>query len=64
MAKRGASSESDKVFKTKCSKSDTTLDDVSSGLTGIFSLTGPVRIEGVHCLAMDVTGAVLNVGMK
>ena len=48
MAKRGASIESDEVFKTKCSKSDTTLDDVISCLSGILSLTDPVRIEGVH----------------
>ena len=48
MAKRGASVESDEVFKTKWSKSDTTLDDVSSGLCGILSLTDPVRIEGFH----------------
>ena len=48
MAKRGASVEFDEVIKTKCSKSDTTLDDVSSGLCDIFSLTDPVRIVGVH----------------
>ena len=48
MAKRGTSVESDEVFNTKCSKSDTTLVDVSSGLCGIFSLTDPVRIVGVH----------------
>ena len=46
MAKRGASMESDEV-KTKCSKSDTTLDDVSCGFSGIFSLIDPVRIEAV-----------------
>ena len=48
MAKRGAYAETDEVFKTKCAKSDTTLDDVSSGLCGIFSLTDPVLIVGVH----------------
>ena len=47
MAKRGASMESDEV-KTKCSKSYTSLDDVSLGFSGIFSLTEPVRIEAVH----------------
>ena len=47
MAKRGASMESDEV-KTKCSKSDTTLHDVSCGFSGLFSLTDPVRIEAVH----------------
>ena len=47
MAKRGASVESDEV-KTKCSKSYTSLDDVSCGFSGIFSLTEPVRIEAVH----------------
>ena len=47
MAKRGASMESDEV-KTKCSKSETTLDDVSCGFYGLFSLTDPVRIEAVH----------------
>ncbi len=47
MAKRGASTESDEV-KTKCSKSDTTLDNVSCGFSGMFSLTDPVRIESVH----------------
>ena len=39
--------ESDEV-KTKCSKSYTSLDDVSFGFSGIFSLTKPVRIEAVH----------------
>ena len=47
MAKRGASTESDEV-KTKCSKSGTTLDNVSCGFSGMFSLTDPVRIESVH----------------
>ena len=47
MAKRGASMESDEV-KTKCSKSYTSLDDVSCGFSGIFSLTDPIRIEAVH----------------
>ena len=47
MAKRGAPMESDEV-KTKCSKSYTSLDDVSCGFSGIFSLTQPVRIEAVH----------------
>ena len=44
MAKRGASMESDEVM-TKCSKSYTSLDDVSCGFSGLFSLTDPVRIE-------------------
>ena len=47
MAKRGASMESDEVM-TKCSKSYTSLDDVSCGFSCIFSLTDPVRIEAVH----------------
>ena len=47
IAKRGASMESDEV-KTKCSKSYTSLDDVSCGFSGLFSLTDPVRIEAVH----------------
>ena len=47
MAKRGASIESDEVM-TKCSKSYTSLDDVSCGFSGLFSLTDPVRIEAVH----------------
>ena len=47
MAKRGASMESDEVM-TKCSKSYTSLDDVSCGFSGLFSLTDPVRIEAVH----------------
>ena len=47
MAKRGASTESDEVM-TKCSKSYTSLDDVSCGFSGLFSLTDPVRIEAVH----------------
>ena len=47
MAKRGASMESDEV-RTKCSKSYTSLDDVSCGFSGLFSLTDPVRIEAVH----------------
>ena len=46
MAKQSASIESDEVFKKKCSKSNTTLDE--SGLSGIFSLTDHVRINGVH----------------
>ena len=33
---------------TKCSKSDTALDNVSCGFSGMFSLTDPVRIESVH----------------
>ena len=47
MAKRGASMEYDEV-KTKCLKSYTSLDDVSCGFSGLFSLTEPVRIEAVH----------------
>ena len=47
MAKRGASMESDEV-KTKCSKSYTSLDDVSCGFSGLLSLTDPVLIEAVH----------------
>ena len=47
MAKRGASMESDEVM-TKCSKSYTSLDDVSCGFSGLFPLTDPVRIEAVH----------------
>ena len=47
MAKRGASMESDEV-RTKCYKSYTSLDDVSCGFSGLFSLTDPVRIEAVH----------------
>ena len=39
--------ESDEV-KTKCSKSYTSLDDVSCGFSGLFSLTDRVRIEAVH----------------
>ncbi len=39
--------ESDEV-RTKCSKSDTTFDDVSCGFSGNFSLTDPVRIEAMH----------------
>ena len=39
--------ESDEVM-TKCSKSYTSLDDVSCGFSGLFSLTDPVRIEAVH----------------
>ena len=47
MAKRGSSMESDEV-RTKCSKSYTSLDDVSCGFSGLFSLTDPIRIEAVH----------------
>ena len=47
MAKRGASMESDEV-RTKCSKSYTSLNDVSCWFSGLFSLTDPVRIEAVH----------------
>ena len=47
MAKRGSSMESDEV-KTKCSKSYTSLDDVSCGFSGLFSSTDPVRIEAVR----------------
>ena len=55
MAKRGASMESDEV-KTKCSKSYTSLDDVSCGFSGLFSLTDPIR--------MGVFGVVSSVGEK
>ena len=47
MAKRGASMESDEI-RTKCSKSYTSLDDVSCWFSGLFSLTDPVSIEAVH----------------
>ena len=47
MAKRGDSMASDEV-RTKCSKSYTSLDDVSCGFSGLFSLTDPVRIGAVH----------------
>ena len=50
--------ESDEVM-TKCSKSYTSLDDVSCGFSGLFSLTDPVRIE-----AMGVFGVVSSVGEK
>ena len=48
MAKHGASTESEDI-NTKCAKTDTTtLNDVSCGFSGIFSLTDPVRVEAVH----------------
>ena len=48
MAKRGASTESEEI-KTKCAMTDTTtLDDVSCGFSGMFSLPDPVRIESVY----------------
>ena len=47
MAKRGASFNSGD-FNMKSARSDTTLDDVSTGLSGIYTLTDPVRLEGVY----------------
>ena len=55
--------ESDEVM-TKCSKSYTSLDDVSCGFSGLFSLTDHVRIEAVHWLTMGVFGVVSSVGEK
>ena len=63
MAKRGASMESDEV-RTKCSKSYTSLDDVSCGFSGLFSLTNPVRVEAVNWVTMGVFGVVSSVGEK
>ena len=65
MAKRRSSIESDEMFKTKCSNSDTTLNDVSSGLSGIFSLKLILSVSRAYIgLTMDVTGDVLNFGAK
>ena len=47
MAKRGASFDSDD-FNAKSARSNTTLADVSTGLSGIYILTDPVRLEGVY----------------
>ena len=58
--------ESDEVM-TKSSKSYTSLDDVSCGFSGLFSLTDPVRIEAVRqCtgVTMGVFGVVSSVGEK
>ena len=46
MAKRGASFDSGD-FNTKSARSNTTLADVSTGLSGIYILKDPVRLEGV-----------------
>ena len=56
MAKRGASMDSDEG-KTKCVKSsDTTLAGVSTGLNGIYTLTKPVRLVGLHWCAACYNG--------
>ena len=55
--------ESDEVM-TKCSKSYTSLDDVSCGFSGLFSLTDPVRIEAVHWRDNGCFGVVSSVGEK
>ena len=55
MAKRGASMDFDEG-KTKCVKSDITLAAVSTGLNGIYTLTNPVRLEGVHWRAACYNG--------
>ena len=56
MAKRGASMDSDEG-KTKCVKScDTTLASVSTGLNGIYTLTKPVRLVGLHWRAACYNG--------
>ena len=47
MAKRGASFDSDD-FNAKSARSNTRLADVSTGLSGIYILTDPVRLEGVY----------------
>ena len=47
MAKRRASFNSDD-FNTKSARSNTTLADVSTGLSGIYILTGPFRLEEVY----------------
>ena len=49
MAKRGASFNSSSDSNPKLARSDTTtLADVSTCVTGIYTLTKPVRIEGLH----------------
>ena len=45
--KRGASFNSGD-FNTKSARSEKTLDDASTGLSGIYTLTDPVRLEGVY----------------
>ena len=48
MAKRGSEMDSEDIL-IKCTKTNmTTLDDVSCGFSGIFSLTDPIQVEAVH----------------
>ena len=57
MAKRGASFNSSSDSNPKLTKSDTTtLADVSTGATGIYTLNKPVRIEGLHWRAACYNG--------
>ena len=57
MAKRGASFNSSSDNNPKLARSDTTtLADVSTGVTGIYTLTKPVRIEGLHWRAACYNG--------
>ena len=57
MAKRGASFDSSSDSNPNLARSDTTtLADVSTGVTGIYTLTKPVRIEGLHWRAACYNG--------
>ena len=57
MAKRGASFNSSSDSNPKLARSDTTtLADVSTGVTGIYTLNKPVRIEGLHWRAACYNG--------
>ena len=47
MAKRSASFDYGDI-NTKSARSNTTLADVSTGLSGIYTLTDPVRLDGVY----------------
>ena len=47
MAKRGVSLNSDD-FNAKSARSNTTLGDVSTGVSGIYILTDHIRLEGVY----------------
>ena len=56
MAKRAASMDSDEG-KTKSVKiSDPTLANASTGLNGIYTLTKPVRLVGLHWRAACYNG--------
>ena len=48
MAKRGASMSFDENKTTKFVRSDVSLASVSSGVTGAYAITKPIRLQRVY----------------